>query len=251
MSSSVPALVHQAPSIAIGRRERAGATAGSDRRPLLVKSTTSISFLLSLLVVAACNNKGTVTPQPQLANPASVYCQQQGGRLDIVDTPGGQQGMCVLPSGLRCEEWSFFRGECGPEGTGVDLQLESLFLGEPARFGGEERMPAHTVSLRLSGSSDAEMEGTLGLDPNTCTLNAFGDREICTLIATFGIEVEVERLEVDDPADLGRRIYSVRGENLPPELRMVVQGQLRPGRIERAYLLLEGQLVPLFVDDGR
>lgn len=167
-----------------------------------MKPTTSISScLLSLLVVAACDHKGTVTPQPPSA--------------------------------------------------AVDLRLESLFLGEPARIGGEDRLPAHTVSLRLTGSSDAAMEGTLALDPNTCTLNAFGDREICTLIATFGVEVEVERLQVDDPADLGRRLYRVQGDGLPPELRMVVQGQLREGDLERAYLLYEGRLVPLFVDDGR
>jgi uncharacterized protein len=212
-----------------------------------VKSTLRIPLLLSLLVAAACN-KGTVSPQPQLPNPASVYCQQQGGTLDIVDTPQGQQGMCTLPSGERCEEWAFFRGECGQITEGVALALESLFLSTPVRLGGDDRMPAHSVSLRLSGPTDAEMEGTLHLDPNTCTLNAFGDPEICTLIATFGIEVELERLRLADPSGQGRRIYGVRGEGLPPELRMVVQGQLAGGRIERAYLLLEGVLVPLYVD---
>jgi putative hemolysin len=204
--------------------------------------------LLSLLVAAACNNKGTVTPQPQLPNPASVYCQQQGGMLDIVDTPQGMRGMCTLPSGQRCEEWAYFRGECGQQGEVVALMLESLFLSTPVRLGGDERMPAHQVSLRLSGPTDAELEGTLHLDPNTCTLDAFGDPEICTLIATFGIEVELERLTLQDPAGLGRRIYGVEGDGLPEGLRMVVQGELASGRIERAYLMLNGQLVPMFVE---
>lgn len=49
----------------------------------------------------------------QLANPASVYCQQQGGRLEIrTDATGGQQGICLFPGGKECEEWAFFRGEC-------------------------------------------------------------------------------------------------------------------------------------------
>jgi hypothetical protein len=35
---------------------------------------------------------------------------------------------------------------------------------------------------------------------------------------------------------------------LPPELRMVVQGELEGGRFQRAYLMHEGQLVPLYID---
>jgi putative hemolysin len=48
----------------------------------------------------------------QIANPASVYCEQQGGNLKIVDTPDGQQGICKLKDGTECDEWAYFRGEC-------------------------------------------------------------------------------------------------------------------------------------------
>ena len=44
-----------------------------------------------------------------IANPASVYCVQQGGKLEIVDTKKGQIGICVLPDGRRIEEWKFYR----------------------------------------------------------------------------------------------------------------------------------------------
>jgi len=55
-------------------------------------------------------NKKTVG----LANPASVYCEQNGGKLEIVTAEdGSQSGMCTLANGNKCEEWSFFRGECG------------------------------------------------------------------------------------------------------------------------------------------
>lgn len=40
-----------------------------------------------------------------LANPSALYCLGLGYELDGSD--------CVLPDGARCEEWSFFRGECG------------------------------------------------------------------------------------------------------------------------------------------
>lgn len=51
-----------------------------------------------------------------LANPASVFCRDQGGQFSIVDTERGQAGYCVLPDGRECEEWNFFlsNGEkCG------------------------------------------------------------------------------------------------------------------------------------------
>lgn len=54
----------------------------------------------------------------EMANPASVNCEQAaGGTLKIVDTPNGQQGMCHLPNGTICEEWSLMRGECGAAHT--------------------------------------------------------------------------------------------------------------------------------------
>lgn len=55
---------------------------------------------------------GTTVPGvaiPVLANPASVYCVTQGGRLAIVQGPNGQRGLCVLPNGRRVDEWRFFR----------------------------------------------------------------------------------------------------------------------------------------------
>jgi putative hemolysin len=53
------------------------------------------------------------TPPPPrfigLANPASVYCVQQGGAIRMASTPQGQHGDCVLPDGRVIEEWLFFR----------------------------------------------------------------------------------------------------------------------------------------------
>jgi putative hemolysin len=48
-----------------------------------------------------------------MANPASVYCLQRGGQLEISSRPGGGEvGICVSPRGDECEEWSFLRGSC-------------------------------------------------------------------------------------------------------------------------------------------
>lgn len=59
----------------------------------------------------------TSTNSTTIANPASVYCVSHGGKLDIQTTSAGQTGMCTFPNGSQCEEWSYLRGECSPNGT--------------------------------------------------------------------------------------------------------------------------------------
>jgi putative hemolysin len=54
----------------------------------------------------------TVAPVSSLANPASVFCEEHGGQVEIRDADGGQVGFCVFPDGRECEEWAFFHGEC-------------------------------------------------------------------------------------------------------------------------------------------
>jgi putative hemolysin len=80
-----------------------------------------IAILIGLLVVSAWVIKNrqpdpvTATPASSIANPASVHCEQKGGKLEIRTTAGGDQyGVCTFPDGSACEEWAFLRGECDP-----------------------------------------------------------------------------------------------------------------------------------------
>jgi len=50
---------------------------------------------------------------PGMANPAAVYCEELGYEYRSVDTNEGQQGVCILPGGSRCNEWTFLQGKCG------------------------------------------------------------------------------------------------------------------------------------------
>jgi inhibitor of cysteine peptidase len=52
-----------------------------------------------------------------MANPASVYCEEMGGRLEMREDPNGTSGFCIFPDGTECEEWAYFRGECQPGET--------------------------------------------------------------------------------------------------------------------------------------
>ena len=51
----------------------------------------------------------------EIANPASVYCVDQGGTIEIVSEADGEVGYCNLPDGTRIEEWEYFRAN-NPEG---------------------------------------------------------------------------------------------------------------------------------------
>lgn len=56
-----------------------------------------------------------------MPNPASVYCEENGNQLEIqTAADGGQTGVCIFPDGSVCEEWAYFRGECGPTPAATD-----------------------------------------------------------------------------------------------------------------------------------
>jgi putative hemolysin len=79
-----------------------------------------------ILVLSACTTpQSQPTPAPvstdssqaDMPNPASVFCEQQGGKLEIRSAAdGSQSGVCIFPDGSECDEWAYFRGECAPGG---------------------------------------------------------------------------------------------------------------------------------------
>lgn len=82
--------------------------------------------LLTALSLAACAGPAapaTPTPEPNLPNPASVYCEENGATVEMrQDAAGGQYGVCVFPDQSECDEWAYYRGDCKP---GDSLQPSS------------------------------------------------------------------------------------------------------------------------------
>lgn len=85
-----------------------------------MKKTWSFFALIigTALATTACtqnpvHTSSTAKPakevQVGMPNPASQYCLEQGGKLNIVKTEAGEVGMCLLPDGSEVEEWDFFR----------------------------------------------------------------------------------------------------------------------------------------------
>jgi putative hemolysin len=80
---------------------------------------TLVLFLLTSCTTTRTSPTPTATatdiPQVGMANPASVYCVEQGFKPEIrTAADESQSGVCIFPDGSECEEWAYFRGECKP-----------------------------------------------------------------------------------------------------------------------------------------
>ncbi|MBD3261795.1 MAG: DUF333 domain-containing protein, partial [Candidatus Altiarchaeales archaeon] len=67
-----------------------------------------------------------------IPNPAPIYCEQTGYEI--------QNDSCVFPDGERCEQWAFYRGECGQKYV---KNLSCTELGEP-------QLPGHVCCEGLT-----------------------------------------------------------------------------------------------------
>jgi putative hemolysin len=82
-----------------------------------------ITSMLILITLTACTGLKSRQPEPtstvispvNMPNPASVYCEDNGNTHEIRSAAdGSQSGVCIFPDGSTCDEWAYYRGECGP-----------------------------------------------------------------------------------------------------------------------------------------
>ena len=79
-------------------------------------------FLIATIVVgglflAACGSQPAAAPTApalDMVNPAAKFCADQGYTWESRTESGGEVGYCLFPDGTECDEWAFYRGECGP-----------------------------------------------------------------------------------------------------------------------------------------
>jgi putative hemolysin len=92
-------------------------------------SCTAEAACAEIAYQGECVGGGVVGVNPGggtgMANPASVYCEEQGGTLEIADTPDGQVGMCHFAD-QTCEEWALFRSNA-TNCTGADGTLAKTY----------------------------------------------------------------------------------------------------------------------------
>jgi putative hemolysin len=95
-----------------------------------------VVIVLGILYLTNYKKESLKDSEVQIANPASTFCIESGGTLEIVETPESQMGNCTLPNGTVCEEWALFRGECASENnevqTGEKLAIFESYQGKTA-----------------------------------------------------------------------------------------------------------------------
>ncbi|MCJ7694138.1 MAG: DUF333 domain-containing protein, partial [Anaerolineaceae bacterium] len=73
-----------------------------------------VLVILFVSFLSACGDRDK-TNKAGLPNPASVVCEENGGKLEIVTAKdGSQSGKCIFNDGSFCDEWAFYRSECKP-----------------------------------------------------------------------------------------------------------------------------------------
>lgn len=81
-------------------------------REVNMKRAVLTGLLVLCVTVSGCGEEEN--DDAGLANPASVFCEENGGTLEMRTDASGTSGLCIFAGGSECEEWAYFRGECGP-----------------------------------------------------------------------------------------------------------------------------------------
>lgn len=117
-----------------------------------------------LLGLAACAPPPTPATNSQLANPAAVFCQEQGHTYEIrSDEAGNQYGVCIFSDGNECDAWAYFRGECGPQTNASSPDRINL---------------VETADLQRTTRIDILIPGTLSPDPDASQSPRDGTRHL-------------------------------------------------------------------------
>lgn len=79
-----------------------------------------VDMRLALMLLALVMMSVACQQNEEIANPASEFCEEQGGTVEIVtDDAGNQSGICRLPEGTEIDEWEYYRQYHADEGAGL------------------------------------------------------------------------------------------------------------------------------------
>lgn len=82
---------------------------------------------------------------------------------------------------------------------------------------------AHGIRLQLGPEHAGTRKGTMMLDPNTCGLDAWGDRTWCTKIAVRGFDVTSTRMRIYDEAGHQRVLHRLASAEFDVETVSLIE----------------------------
>jgi putative hemolysin len=118
-------------------------------------------FLISLLVVALFfflayyfgsqqkdNPEDNPEENSQIANPAAVYCEENGGVLKNEEFEKGTKSLCVFEDDSQCWQWDYKNGICDKG----QLKVEILKEGEGKKADSGDTVSVHYTGLLEDGT---------------------------------------------------------------------------------------------------
>jgi putative hemolysin len=143
-----------------------------------------------------------------IANPASTYCIENKGELEIrKDEDGGEYGVCVFGNGKECEEWAFFRGEC--DNKCFDIENKAILSSVLEKEGLEKNICNY--SSKIYKDDGNFYYGTLDEDDfiydkgNDEVIFIGKDLPKCSLLDEKNISIEIVNMCFDDSENIIER----------------------------------------------
>ena len=198
----------------------------------------TIGVLLST-ILSACTTfqiqesqtAGTELP-PSMPNPASVFCEENGNKLEIhTAEDGSQSGICVFPDGSVCDEWAYFRGECSP--SAQILPTASIPDDATQKESNDEAGENASGGYMAPGTSEeiADWWGVIKSTPSGAEFDDYFERQDMGQIIYFGIDSmdPTVQAQIKELRDSGKivHIYGTLFSNVPD----YNGSQIQPDRI--------------------
>lgn len=127
-------------------------------------------LVAGILTLTGCGNPEVPADENmEIANPASVYCEENGWTLQI-ETAGdwSQYGICMFSDGTYCEEWSYYRWECEAgeifyntldEGFIDDVEVKTDWNGSSETYSDEDLQAAvDTIMNTINNEWNVKVE---------------------------------------------------------------------------------------------
>jgi putative hemolysin len=174
------------------------------------------TFTIILMALTACS-----VPQGQadMPNPASLYCEQNGNTLEIrTADDGSQEGICISPDGSTCDEWAYYRGECGPAAQKSPTPAMTVETTTEASGGTGENTPGSSMP---PGATEkiADWWGVIKSTESGAQFDDYFVRQDLGQVIYFGIDSmdPAVKSQIEALRDSGRivHVYGTLVSNVP------------------------------------
>jgi len=168
----------------------------------------------------------TDIPESGMPNPASVYCEQNGNKLEILTAAdGSQSGVCVFPDGSTCDEWAYYQGECGlaaQESPAAPLAIEATPDATGGGPGGGNNSGGNASGGYMPEGTSEELADWWGVIKSTqpgAQYDDYFERQDLGQIIYFGITAldPAIQVQIEDLRDSGKivHLYGTLFSNVP------------------------------------